>query len=58
MHTYLKIGLKLKIDYILFQEPFINMDIMTTISHFAYYYIVPESGKIRLRIMIFTKNTS
>jgi hypothetical protein len=58
MHTCLEIGLELKIDYILFQEPFINMDTMTTISHSAYYCIVPESEKIRPRVMIFAKKSS
>ena len=58
MHIYLEINLELKIDYILFQEPFVNMDTMTTISHSAYYCIVPESGKIRPRVMIFAKKSS
>ena len=58
MYIYLKINLELKIDYILFQEPFINMDIMITISHSAYYYIIPKSEKIRPRVMIFAKKSS
>ena len=58
MHTYLEINLELKIDYILFQESFINMDTMTTISHSAYYYIVLKSEKIRPRVMIFAKKSS
>ena len=58
MHTCLEIGLKLKIDYILFQEPFINMNIITTISHSAYYYIIPENEKTRPRVMIFAKKSS
>ena len=58
MHTYLEIGLELKINYILFQEPFINIDIMITISHSAYYYIILKSEKIRLKVMIFTKKSS
>ena len=58
MHIYLEIGLELKIDYILFQEPFINTDTMTTISHSAYYCIVPESEKIKSRVMIFAKKSS
>ena len=57
MHTCLEIGLELKIDYILFQEPYINMIIKTTISHSAYYYIVLESEEIRSRIMIFVKKS-
>ena len=58
MHTCLEIDLELKIDYILFQEPFVNMNIVTTISHSTYYYIMPESEKIRPRIMIFAKKSS
>ena len=58
MYTYLEIGLKLKIDYILFQEPYIDTNTMTTISHSAYYCIIPESEKIRPRVMIFTKKSS
>ena len=58
MQTYLKIGLELKIDYILFQESYINMTIKTTISHSAYYYIIPESEEIRPRVMIFVKKSS
>src|SRR5204863_5419091 len=58
MHTCLEIGLELKIDYILFQEPYINMTIKTTISHSAYYYIMPESEEIRPRVIIFAKKSS
>ena len=58
MHICLKINLELKIDYILFQEPFVNMETMTTISHSAYYCIIPESEKIRPRVMIFAKKSS
>ncbi len=58
MHTCLEIGLELKIDYILFQESFVNMNTMITISHSAYYCIVPESEKIRPRVMIFAKKSS
>src|SRR5205814_10037328 len=55
MHTCLQIDLELNIDFVLFQESFINTDSMTTISHSAYYCIMPESEKIRLRVMIFAK---
>ena len=58
MHTYLEIGLELKIDYILFQEPYIDINMMITISHSAYYCIIPESEKIRPRVMIFAKKSS
>src|SRR6266487_5320985 len=58
MHTCLQINLKLSIDFILFQESFVNTDSMTTISHSAYYYIISESEKIRSRVMIFAKKSS
>jgi len=58
MHTCLEIGLELKIDYILFQEPYIDTNTMITISHSAYYCIIPESEKIRPRVMIFAKKSS
>ena len=58
MHIYLEIGLELKIDYILFQEPYIDINIIITISHSAYYYIIPESEKIRPKVMIFAKKSS
>ena len=58
MHTYLQIDLKLNIDFILFQEFFVNTNTMTTISHSAYYCIMSESEKIRFRVMIFAKKSS
>src|SRR5438034_3604057 len=58
MHTCLQIDLKLNINFVLFQESFVNTDTMTTISHSAYYCILSESEEIRSRIMIFTKKSS
>ena len=58
MHTCLEISLELKINYILFQEPYIDMTTKATISHSAYYCIIPESEKIRSRVMIFAKKSS
>ena len=58
MHTCLQIDLKLNIDFILFQEFFVNTNTMTTISHSAYYCIMPESEEIRSRVMIFAKKSS
>ena len=58
MHTYLQIGLELNIDFVLFQESFVNTNSMTTISHLAYYCIMSESEKIRFRVMIFAKKSS
>src|SRR5438034_11794054 len=57
MHTCLQIDLKLNIDFILFQEYFINNNSMTIISNSAYYYIMSESEKIRFKIMIFAKKS-
>src|SRR5438046_6985114 len=58
MHTCLQIGLELNIDFVLFQESFVNTDSMTIISHSVYYCIMPESEKIRPRVMIFAKKNS
>ena len=58
MHTCLQIELELNIDFILFQESFVNTNSMTTISHSAYYCIMSESEKIRSRVMIFIKKNS
>ena len=58
MHTCLQIGLELNIDFVIFQELFVNTDSMTTISHSVYYCIMPESKKIRPRVMIFAKKNS
>src|SRR6266480_5075549 len=58
MHTCLQIDLELNIDFVLFQESFINTDSMTIISHSAYYCIMSESEKIRPRVMIFAKKSS
>ena len=58
MHTCLQIDLKLNIDFVVFQEPFINTNLIIIISHLAYYYIMPESEKIRPRVMIFARKNS
>ena len=58
MHTCLQIGLELNIDFVVFQEPFVNTNLITTISHSAYYCIMPESEKIRPRVMIFARKNS
>src|SRR5438477_2182218 len=58
MHTCLQIDLKLNIDFILFQESFVNTNTMTTISHSAYYCIMPESEEIRSKVIIFAKKSS
>jgi hypothetical protein len=58
MHMCLQTGLELNIDFVIFQEPFINTNSMTTISHSSYYCIMPESENIRPRVMIFAKKNS
>ena len=58
MHTCLQIDLELNIDFIVFQEPFVNINLITTISHSAYYCIMPESEKTRPRVMIFARKNS
>ena len=58
MHTCLQISLELNIDFILFQKSFVNTNSITTISHSAYYCIMPESEKIRSRVIIFAKKNS
>src|SRR5204862_6780267 len=58
MHTCLQIDLELNIDFILFQESFVNTNSMTTISHSDYYCIMPESEKIRPRVLMFAKKSS
>ncbi len=58
MHTCLQIALELNIDFILFQEPYINVNNMTTISHSAFYCIIFETERTRSRVMIFAKKSS
>src|SRR5436189_3168620 len=58
MHTCLEYGIENQIDYILFQEPWFAKDNITTISHFAYYCIVPEYQNIRSRVVIFARKQS
>ncbi len=58
MHTCLDYAIKLKIDFILFQEPYIAKDDITTISHSAFYCIMPTTQNIRPRVMIFARKQS
>ena len=58
MHTCLQIALELNIDFILFQEPYINVNNMTTISHLAFYCIILETERTRSRVIIFAKKSS
>jgi hypothetical protein len=44
MHIYLQIKLELNVDFILFQESFINTNSITTIAYLA-YYIMSENEK-------------
>ena len=58
MHTCLEYGIESKIDYILFQESWLAENNITTISHSAYYYILPEYQNIRPRVSIFARKQS
>ena len=58
MYTCLDYGIENKIDFILFQEPWIVKDNITTISHSTYYCIMPEYQDIRPRVMIFARKQS
>ena len=55
MHTCLEYEIENQIDFILFQESWFEKDNITTISHSAYYYIVPEYQNIRSRVIIFAR---
>ena len=56
MHTCLDYGIEYKLDFILFQHPFIGRDNIT-ISHSAYYCIMPDT-ELRPRVMIFARKQS
>ena len=58
MYTCLKYEIENQIDYILFQEPWFAKDNITTISHSAYYCIVPEYQNIKPRVIIFARKQS
>jgi len=58
MHTCLDYAIKLKIDFVAFQEPYIAKDNTTTISHSAFYCILPPTQNIRPRVMIFARKQS
>src|SRR5436190_22454408 len=58
MHTCLNYIIKLKTDFILFQESFVARDNIITISHSAFYCIMPAIQNIRSRVMIFARKQS
>ena len=58
MHTCLDYAIELKTDFILFQEPYVAKDNITTISHSAFYCIMPTTQNIRPRVMIFARKQS
>ena len=58
MHTCLDYAIELKTDFILFQEPYVAKDNITTISHSAFYCIMPATQNIRPRVMIFARKQS
>ena len=43
MHTCLDYAIELKTDFILFQEPYVDNDNITTISHSAFYCVTPST---------------
>ena len=55
MHTCLDYAIKLKIDFIFFQEPYIAKNDITTISHSVFYCIMLTTQNIRSRVMIFAR---
>jgi hypothetical protein len=56
MVSCLEIGLELKTDFILFQEPYIRD--RTTISHPSYNIILPASSSVRPRVAIYHRKLS
>ncbi len=58
IHTYLKIGLKRNIDFILVQESQIVQNNTYIISHTTYHTILSEFCDIRPRVAIFVKKNS
>ena len=56
MHLCLDYEIEYKIDFILFQKPYIEENI--TISHSAYYCILSENQNMRARVMMFARKQS
>src|SRR6266536_5933903 len=58
IHTYLEIGLKRNIDFILIQKPWIAKNNTYTISYTTYHTILPEFYDIRPKMAVFVKKNS
>lgn len=58
MISCLEIGVELKIDFVLFQEPWVSKDNSLTISHPSYNALLPEPKDIRPRVAIFYRKLS
>src|SRR6266498_567875 len=58
IHTYLEIGLKRNIDFILIQKPWIAQNNTYTISYNTYHTILPEFCDVRPRVTVFAKKDS
>jgi Endonuclease-reverse transcriptase len=58
MTSCLQIAFEQKIDFILFQEPWINATFQYTVSHSSYYCFLPESRENRPRVAIFARKRS
>ena len=55
MHSVLETAFKSLVDFVLIQEPWIADDNTTTVSHSAYYCILPNTQNIRPRVAIFAR---
>lgn len=58
MHTCLQLGIEQKIDFILFQEPWISENHEFSVKHSSYYSILPENKEIRSRVAIYARKQS
>jgi hypothetical protein len=60
MHSCLESAIKFKTDFICIQEPWIafNNNAAYTVSHSAYYCILPDSQNIRPRVAIYARKQS
>ena len=55
MHSCLEIAIKSSIDFVLIQEFWITINNIITVSHAAYYCILPNSQNIRSRVVIYAR---
>ena len=55
MYSCFEIAIKSFIDFVLIQKLWIANDNITTVSHAAYYCILPNSQNIRPRVVIYAR---